>query len=154
MSYKRLDSSADSMRSSQKISIKSIIYDQAGGADGGLSKTCVQSDALGWPHHALCVSSHTVNESRAFSAALYCGQFVVWYRLRGVFVFIPPVSHGLSDWLNYLCNKADWQQKWDLRVFLSEKLLQVSCEDSVKAHDQGLSHSTHPSWNHDFLGQE
>jgi hypothetical protein len=44
------------------------------------------------------LSSHTVNEPRAFSAALYCGQFVVWYRLRGVVVFIPPVSHGLSGW--------------------------------------------------------
>jgi hypothetical protein len=44
------------------------------------------------------LSSHTVNEPRVLSAALYCGQFVVWYRLQGVFVFIPPVSHSLSGW--------------------------------------------------------
>jgi hypothetical protein len=46
MSYKRLDSFADSMRFSQKTSMKSMSYDHAGGADGALSKTCVQSDGL------------------------------------------------------------------------------------------------------------
>jgi hypothetical protein len=70
-----------------------------------------------------CVISAIGNEPRAFSAALYCGQFVVWYRLRGVFVFIPPVSYGLSGWLNRLCNKALAFQL--LSLFLSWLVVQV-----------------------------
>jgi hypothetical protein len=43
MSYNRLDASADSMRLSPTTS---MTYDHVGGADGGPSKTCLQSDGF------------------------------------------------------------------------------------------------------------
>lgn len=72
---------------------------------------------LGVPIHRIPVSSHIVNEPRAFSAALYAFQFVVRYLLRCLFFasVTPRVYVRRSDGAICITSLMSRNQRYFLR---------------------------------------